>query len=78
MTERLTNEQLAWLVNRSPGFARSYADVLRRDADVEMNRLQMTGCTATRSTNTALSNPATVVSLPAERSQRHDRSGTQS
>jgi hypothetical protein len=73
----LTNYQLAWLINRSPGFARSYADVMRRDADVEENRLKMLVCTESRSQTSALSNPGTPRLRLAERLQRHNRIGTQ-
>ncbi len=36
----LTPHQLAWCAQNMPGFARSYADVCRRDADVAANRAQ--------------------------------------
>jgi hypothetical protein len=77
MTDRLTTDQIAWLVNRSPGFARSYADVLRRDADVEENRLKMLVCTEIRTEVTAATGWRAPKLRLAERLQRPNRIGTQ-
>ena len=72
--QTLTPAQIEACCKTMPGFARSYADVIRRDAEVAANRaaMQKGNCSETGATGTALSNPATPKLRLAERLQRRD------
>jgi hypothetical protein len=79
----LTNVQLAWCRQNIKAFAPAESDVMRRDESSKETYRKL-GCwgeglfySENRPQFTALSNPGSPHSLPAERSQRHNRIGTQ-
>jgi hypothetical protein len=79
----LSPSQLVWCREKIKAFAPAESDVMRRDESSKETYRKL-GCwgeglfySETRPQFTALSHRPTPKNLPAERSQRHNRIGTQ-